>query len=318
MKNLILLEYFTSQSFVDLEKDKEIFQEALNLTNSIIKNFIKSDQINYINVIRNINLEIIKSKKVKTFSTNQKISYIDILKKLESKNQVLLIAPETKKLSLKFYSSIPKRFEILNSNYKSMSTFSSKKKMLKTLGKLNFPIVNNLKSNSRYKGNIVVKPDFGAGSEETLITKSNNYVKKKNQIIQKFYNGKKGSFLMLCKNGRSKVICCNEQIIKLNSKKIKQIGCIMGGLEKHRNEIESLANGLSKEFKGLFGVVGVDIVREKRRWLIIEINSRFTSAYCGLKESYGSSTIKEITNFYTSKNINDFTPKFLKKHEYFF
>ena len=142
--------------------------------------------------------------------------------------------------------------------------------------------------------------------------------KKKNQIIQKFYNGTKGSFLMLCKNGRSKVICCNEQIIKLDSKKIKQIGCIMGGLETYRSEIESLANKLSKKFKGLFGIIGVDIVREKRRWLIIEINSRFTSAYCGLKESYDFSTIKEITNFYTSKNINNFTPKFLKKHEYFF
>ena len=57
----------------------------------------------------------------------------------------------------------------------------------------------------------------------------------------------------------------------------------MGGLEKHRNEIESLANGLSKEFKGLFGVVGVDIVREKRRWLIIEINSRFRFLKAGKK-----------------------------------
>ena len=179
MKNLILLEYFTSQSFIDLKKDKEIFQEALNLTNSIIKNFIKSDQINYINVIRNINLGIIKSKKVKTFFTNQKTSFTDILKNFKSKNQVLLIAPETKKISLKFYSSIPKRFKILNSNYNSMRTFSSKKKMLKTLGKLGIPNVNYLKSNSCYKGNIVIKPDFGAGSEETLISNNNYYVKKK-------------------------------------------------------------------------------------------------------------------------------------------
>ena len=92
----------------------------------------------------------------------------------------------------------------------------------------------------------------------------------------------------------------------------------MGGLEKYRNEIESLANNLCEKFKDLFGIVGVDIVREKKKWLILEINCRFTSAYCGLNKSYSSSTIKEITNFYITKNITDFTPKFIKEYEYIF
>ena len=41
MKKLILLEYFTSQSSILKSKDKEIFREALNLSDSIIRNFIK-------------------------------------------------------------------------------------------------------------------------------------------------------------------------------------------------------------------------------------------------------------------------------------
>ena len=51
MKKLILLEYFTSQSSILKSRDKEIFREALNLANSIIRNFIKSRDIEKIYVI---------------------------------------------------------------------------------------------------------------------------------------------------------------------------------------------------------------------------------------------------------------------------
>ena len=67
MKKLILLEYFTSQSSILKSRDKEIFREALNLSDSIIRNFIKSRDIEKIYVIRNKNLKTIKSKKVKTY-----------------------------------------------------------------------------------------------------------------------------------------------------------------------------------------------------------------------------------------------------------
>ena len=186
------------------------------------------------------------------------------------------------------------------------------------LKRLNLPIVENYNLNLNYKGKIICKPDTSAGSENTFVTNKNNYEKKKGYLVQKFYNGKKGSFLMLCKNGKSKVICCNEQLLNLKKEKIQQVGCIMGGLEKYRNEIEKLANEISKKFKGLFGIVGVDIVMENKKWLIIEINPRFTSAYSGLNKSYSSLTIKDITDFYVHKKLNDTQPRFLKKYEYYF
>ena len=190
--------------------------------------------------------------------------------------------------------------------------------MLMRLKRLDLPIVENYNLNLNYKGKIIFKPDTSAGSENTFVTNKNNYEKKKGYLVQKFYNGKKGSFLMLCKNGKSKVICCNEQLLNFKKEKIQQVGCIMGGLEKYRNEIEIIANRISKNFKGLFGIVGVDIVIENKKWLIIEINPRFTSAYSGLNKYYSSLTIKDITDFYVQKKLNDTQPKFLKKYEYFF
>ena len=318
MKKLILLEYFTSQSSILKSKDKEIFREALNLSDSIIRNFIKSRDIEKIYVIRNKNLKTIESKKVKTYFTNPETSYTDILKRFKKKSEVIIIAPETNNLSSKIYSHVSQNHKVLGSNISSLNTFSSKTKMLTKLRRLNLPIVENYKLNLNYKGKIIFKPDTSAGSENTFVTNKNNYEKKKGYLVQKFYNGKKGSFLMLCKNGKSKVICCNEQLLNLKKEKIQQVGCIMGGLEKYRNEIKILANRISKNFKGLFGIVGVDIVMENKKWLIIEINPRFTSAYSGLNKSYSSLTIKDITDFYVHKKLNDTQPRFLKKYEYYF
>ena len=318
MKKLILLEYFTSQSSILKNRDKEIFREALNLANSIIRNFIKSRDIEKIYVIRNKNLKTIESEKVKTYFTNPETSYTDILKRFKKKSEVIIIAPETNNLSSKIYSHVSQNHKVLGSNISSLNTFSSKTKMLMKLRRLNLPIVENYKLNLNYKGKIIFKPDTSAGSENTFVTNKNNYEKKKGYLVQKFYNGKKGSFLMLCKNGKSKVICCNEQLLNLKKEKIQQVGCIMGGLEKYRNEIKILANKISKNFKGLFGIVGVDIVMENKKWLIIEINPRFTSAYSGLNKSYSSLTIKDITDFYVHKKLNDTQPRFLKKYEYYF
>ena len=318
MKKLILLVYFTSLSSILKSKDKEIFREALNLANSIIRNFIKSRDIEKIYVIRNKNLKTIKSKKVKTYFTNPRTSYTDILKRFKKKSEVIIIAPETNNLSSKIYSHVSQNHKVLGSNISSLNIFSSKTKMLMKLRRLNLPIVENYNLNLNYKGKIIFKPDTSAGSENTFVTNKNNYEKKKGYLVQKFYNGKKGSFLMLCKNGKSKVICCNEQLLNLKKEKIQQVGCIMGGLEKYRNEIKILANEISKNFKGLFGIVGVDIVMENKKWLIIEINPRFTSAYSGLNKSYSSLTIKDITDFYVHKKLNDTQPRFLKKYEYYF
>ena len=318
MKKLILLEYFTSQSSILKSRDKEIFREALNLSDSIIRNFIKSRDIEKIYVIRNKNLKTIESKKVKTYFTNPETSYTDILKRFKKKSEVIIIAPETNNLSSKVYSHVSQNHKVLGSNIYSLNAFSSKTNMLTKLRRLNLPIVENYKLNLNYKGKIIFKPDTSAGSENTFVTNKDNYKKKKGYLVQKFYNGKKGSFLMLCKNGKSKVICCNEQLLNLKKEKIQQVGCIMGGLEKYRNEIKILANKISKNFKGLFGIIGVDIVMENKKWLIIEINPRFTSAYSGLNKSYSSLTIKDITDFYVHKKLNDTQPIFLKKYEYYF
>ena len=319
MKNLILLEHFTAQSVINHNQDKDILREALNIANTIIKNFIKNPDIKKLFVIRNEKLKKIISNKVIFLSTNQFTSYQNILKQFQKNDEIILVAPEIEKISINLYEKLKKRFNILCSTYCTVKTFSSKINSLVALKKNKLPVVDFAQTNSLPYKKIIVKPIYGAGSHEVfLIENKRRIIKKRSIIFQRFYDGLKGSFLMLCKNGLTKVLCCNKQIIRIEKGKIIQIGCIIGGLENHRREIEILAKKICDKFKGLFGIIGVDIVNYNNKWLILEINPRFTSSYCGLNKSYSSKTVKEITRFYINKRLNDFKPKLLKSEKYIF
>ena len=204
MKKLILLEYFTSQTSILKSRDKEIFREALNLSDSIIRNFIKSSDIKRIYVIRNKNLKTIESRKVKTFFTNNETSYTEILKRFKKKSEVIIIAPETNNLSSKIYSHVSQNHKVLGSNISSLNIFSSKTKMLMKLRRLNLPIVENYNLDLNYKGKIICKPDTSAGSENTFVTNNKNYEKKKDILFKNFIMEKKEVFLCYVKTVNQK------------------------------------------------------------------------------------------------------------------
>ena len=45
-------------------------------------------------------------------------------------------------------------------------------------------------------------------------------------------------------------------------------------------------------------MVNFDVIRVKETWEIIEINPRFSSTYCGLKEAYGELMTDLISDIY--------------------
>ncbi len=62
---------------------------------------------------------------------------------------------------------------------------------------------------------------------------------------------------------------------------------------------------ISSQKLGLFGHVGIDLIREDHIWKILEINPRFTSSFCYLEMVYGKTMVENIINFYlTGKMIN--------------
>ena len=109
---------------------------------------------------------------------------------------------------------------------------------------------------------------------------------------------------MICKGKSAEVLSCSEQITDIKNKKIVQKGLIIGGLEKYREDFEKISKKIISKFSGLFGFIGVDVIKIENVWHILEINTRFTSSLLGIESAYGYEAIKKITNLYLNKKID--------------
>ena len=301
MNELFIVEFFTSQSSIDYTKEKKIFNEALKLVNKICLDFSENSQIRKLHVIRNTNLKKIKLKKIKYYNTTEGKDLDSFLKTFPKDIPTILLAPESGKISIDLYINLRKELNLQHSKLNSIRTFSSKLKTSKKLASLNIPTVECKDFGKINKIPFISKPIFGAGSEMIHILKKKKISENKGFVYQEYYQGEKASFSMLCFKGKCKLISCNSQILLIDDKQIHQIGSIVGGMEKYRNVFKELANKISKNFKDLYGLIGVDLVKNKKGWRIIEINTRFTSSFIGLKSAYGKNVINLISNFYIDK-----------------
>tara|TARA_B100000575_G_C23070196_1_gene616379 strand:+ start:391 stop:1365 length:975 start_codon:yes stop_codon:yes gene_type:complete len=319
MNELLIVEFFTSQSSIDYTKEKEIFKEALKLVDKICLDFSENPQIRKLHVIRNTNLQKIKLKKIKYYNTSKRKNLDFFLKTFPKDIPTLLLAPESGKISIDLYINLKKKLNLQHSKLNSIRTLSSKLKTSKKLASLNIPAVECKDFREIDKIPFISKPIFGAGSEMINILKKKNFEVNKGFVYQEYYKGGKASFSMLCFKGKCKLISCNSQILSIDNNQIHQIGSIVGGMEKHRKVFKELANKVSENFKGLYGLIGVDVVKNKKEWRIIEINTRFTSSFIGLKSAYGENVINLISNFYIGKKTNlDIEIKLIKQVKVFF
>ena len=70
-------------------------------------------------------------------------------------------------------------------------------------------------------------------------------------------------------------------------------------LSKHQNiDSEHLLLSI------LENVEWANILLEKNKWRIIEINTRFTSSLVGLEKSYGKKSLQKITKLYLENKLN--------------
>ena len=122
-------------------------------------------------------------------------------------------------------------------------------------------------------------------------------------VIQYFKPTLSGSFSMICKNKKINLISCNEHILKIKNKSLKQIGSNIGKFEKYRNDFEIIAKSLAKKFSGLYGYIGVDVILEDKIWKVVDVNARFTSSYLGIKKKYGMKVRSKIIDFYYKNKV---------------
>ena len=275
---------------------------------------VEFTSIKKIHILRNYKLKKQNLKNVTYYLTGPNKEVFSILRSFPKNFPLILVAPESKGIGYKVFEEINKHFFLLHSHGEMVKLFSSKRQTFKSLTKKKIPCVPEKKPNQIKKNFIIIKPEYGTGSEKLFYCRKSTVTIPPEMVSQEYYNGKKASFSMICIKGQFSVLGCNLHIMKKKKRRISQVGSLVGGAEKYRGDFELLAKEISQKFLGLFGFIGIDVVMIKGKWHVIEINCRFTSTYIGLKEVYGKNVIKSIFDLYF-KNTLDHSKLIVRKEK---
>lgn len=157
------------------------------------------------------------------------------------------------------------------------------------------PVLMNIDAVSDSMHGWVIKPDDGAGGEDcrlfTSVESLRTYIAglgHENFIIQEYLPGIPASISMLCHQGQSLLLACNEQLFGFHQGRGRLSGIVVNGLRQYARELDALASAIGAAIEGLNGYVGIDLVMTEQGPVVLEINPRLTTAYAGLKRSLGA------------------------------
>ena len=157
----------------------------------------------------------------------------------------------------------------------------------------------------------LAKPNDGAGCEaivcfdnaENLMHWLVQNKKQDSHIIQPFQVGTPASISCVMHQGRAQLFSCNTQIINMENHTLRFKGVIVNGMRDYQQPFEQIANQTAKVFPSLAGYVGIDVIVQEDKVLVLEINPRLTTSYAGLRESIGANPAELIINTLTQPDF---------------
>jgi predicted ATP-grasp superfamily ATP-dependent carboligase len=139
----------------------------------------------------------------------------------------------------------------------------------------------------------VVKPDDGAGSERTEVIPDRALAEARLEqlgpgfVAQPWQPGTAISLSLLCADGEARVLSCNRQQVRIAEGQVSLGGIVVNGEARLAPLLLGLAGQVARALPGLGGHVGVDLILGTDGPVILEINPRLTTSYCGLRRALG-------------------------------
>ena len=145
-------------------------------------------------------------------------------------------------------------------------------------------------------GRWIVKPDDGAGCDGAVIVPdwraaSDRLAMRSGRLVaQPWIEGCALSLSLLCCEGRALLLSCNRQHVRITDGRPALAGITVNGVADQAGRFAELAERIAVAIPGLWGYVGVDLVLAKEGPVVLEINPRLTTSYCGLRRALGINT----------------------------
>ncbi|HTS88434.1 MAG TPA: ATP-grasp domain-containing protein [Gemmatimonadales bacterium] len=155
----------------------------------------------------------------------------------------------------------------------------------------------------------VVKPDDGAGCEDTWLETDWSAVRLRlgsdpsRLVAQPWIEGTALSLSLLCGEGRAATLAINRQQIEVRERRLELAGLEVNAVADATGRFAALGRALARALPSLWGYVGVDLVETSDGLVVMEINPRLTTAYCGLRRALGVNVAAMVLSLLTSMPV---------------
>lgn len=156
------------------------------------------------------------------------------------------------------------------------------------------------------EGPVVMKPDDGAGCQDTRLFPSLEAAEDwtlthacENLVFQPFVAGPARSLSLLCCDGYAQLLAVNRQHVSLNDGCFDFHGVSVNDLSDRDGRHADLADRVAAAMPDLWGHVGVDFIETPHGPVVVEVNPRLTASYAGLRESLACNPARRLLDLPT-------------------
>ena len=167
-------------------------------------------------------------------------------------------------------------------------------------------------------GRWVIKPDDGAGCEDTVLFDDVQAAQEWLQgraathVIQPLMQGMAASLSVLCKQGSAWLLSCNLQQVMIENGRFIYTGSVLNGAAGHWQRCVDLAARIAQAISGLTGYVGIDVLIEADDLVVLEINPRLTTSYVGLRAALGCNPAQLVLDLIYNERFQ--LPREIRRH----
>jgi predicted ATP-grasp superfamily ATP-dependent carboligase len=154
----------------------------------------------------------------------------------------------------------------------------------------------------------VLKPDDGAGCEGLeLVTgwaeAGRRLAGATALVAQPWIEGEAWSLSLLCAPGGAHLLACNRQRLRWNAGTLRLESIVANARPPADPRVPALGAAVAAAIPGLRGYVGVDFLLGPDGPLVLEVNPRLTTSYCGLPAALGRNVAALVLELHRTGNL---------------
>ncbi|MEC9205669.1 MAG: ATP-grasp domain-containing protein [Pseudomonadota bacterium] len=293
MIKILIYEYITGGGLINEDLSSSLLNEAKLMMSTLHKDLKRSNQITFKFFLDERIEGFPRTSTILVKKNNLNNPYnVNLLKNFD---YIFPILPESNLILYNYVKFLEeKKIKKIISDKKTILHLSNKLYFYKLFSKhqLNIVPTYNINETKEIKKlrKVIIKDKYGVGCSYVKFYKNSKEIDflkyNSNYVVQPYIKGKSYSISAFFTHNDLYLLSINKQEVCLSNNNFLKLKRILVNI-KDINELQiyCILNDIRDILPNLYGFIGIDIIVEKEKIHIVEINPRLTTSYVGLYET---------------------------------